>query len=541
MSNTGVMRASLVMASGTVVSRVLGFVKAIVLALAIGVSASAGADAFALGNLLPNTVYVILIGGMLNAVLVPQIVRATKNGDGGAAYINKLVTLASVLLFAITAIAMLLAPALVWIYATQWSPEQLALATAFAYWCLPQIFFYGLYTVLGEVLNARSVFGPYTWAPVLNNIVAIAGLIAYIALFGSDPNGTQALTEWTPQAIALLAGSATLGVIAQALILFVFWRRAGIRYRPDFVWRGVGLRDTGKIASWSLGMIIVMQLGGIVTNNIAALASGVGVSIAALQYAWLIFMLPHSVLAVSIGTAYFTRLSERAQAGDMNGMREDFSASVRTISAVMVLAASIILVTAPYISRIILAGANNGDTDDLSVLLMIYMTCLAPYSFLFVVQRGFFALNDTRTPFFFTLFQIVLVVIGSLACIGMPLEFIGFGLAAVFSTATILQTILATWLYRRKVGTIDGHRVLQSLVKFAVASFIALAVGFALSLAASYLWSRPSLWGAVLLFVAVAAVMALTYLAALLFMRSPEVHLLRSTLTGKLSRGGGNT
>lgn len=540
MSNTGVMRASLVMASGTVVSRVLGFVKAIVLALAIGVSASAGADAFALGNLLPNTVYVILIGGMLNAVLVPQIVRATKNGDGGAAYINKLVTLASVLLFAITTIAMLLAPALVWIYATQWSPEQLALATAFAYWCLPQIFFYGLYTVLGEVLNARSVFGPYTWAPVLNNVVAIAGLIAYIALFGSDPNGTQALTEWTPQAIALLAGSATLGVIAQALILFVFWRRAGIRYRPDFLWRGVGLRDTGKIASWSLGMIIVMQLGGIVTNNIAALASGVGVSIAALQYAWLIFMLPHSVLAVSIGTAYFTRLSERAQAGDMNGMREDFSASVRTISAVMVLAASIILVTAPYISRIILAGANNGDTDDLAVLLMIYMTCLAPYSFLFVVQRGFFALNDTRTPFFFTLFQIVLVVAGSLACIGMPLQFIGFGLAAVFSAATILQTILATWLYRRKVGAIDGHRVLQSLVKFAVASFIALAVGFTLSLAASYLWSRPSLWGAVLLFVAVAAVMALTYLAVLLFMRSPEVHLLRSTLTGKLSRGGGN-
>lgn len=531
------MRASLVMASGTIVSRVLGFAKAIVLALAIGVTASAGADAFALGNLLPNTVYVILIGGVLNAVLVPQIVKATKGGDGGAAYINKLLTLASVLLFAITALAMVLAPALVWIYATQWSPAQLALATAFAYWCLPQIFFYGLYTVLGEVLNARSIFGPYTWAPVLNNVVAIGGLIVYIVIFGSDPNGTQSLSDWTPGAIALLAGSATVGVMAQALILFVSWRKAGIHYRPDFAWRGVGLRETGKIASWSLGMIVVMQLGGIVTNNIAALASGVGVSIAALQYAWLIFMLPHSVLAVSIGTAYFTRLSERAQSGDVAGMTEDFSASVRSISAVMVLAAAVIFVTAPYISRIIMAGADHQDTQSLAILLMIYVTCLAPYSFLFVVQRGFFALNDTKTPFLFTLGQIILVVVGSLACIALPLEYIGFGLAAVFSAATLVQVVVATWLYQRRVGSIDGRRVTQSLVKFVVASFVALVAGFGLLLGAGALWPEPNLLMAVLLFAAIALVMSVLYLAALRLMRSSEVRDLGATVRATLLRG----
>lgn len=530
------MRASLVMASGTIVSRVLGFAKAIVLALAIGVTASAGADAFALGNLLPNTVYVILIGGVLNAVLVPQIVKATKGGDGGAAYINKLLTLATVLLFAITTLAMLLAPALVWIYATQWSPEQLALATAFAYWCLPQIFFYGLYTVLGEVLNARSIFGPYTWAPVLNNIVAITGLLAYIVIFGADPNGTQALTAWSPAAIGLLAGSATLGVIAQALILFVSWRRAGIRYRPDFAWRGVGLRDTGKIASWSLGMIVVMQLGGIVTNNIASLASGVGVSIAALQYAWLIFMLPHSVLAVSIGTAYFTRLSERAHEADFDGMREDFSASVRTITAVMVLSAAVIFVTAPYISRVIMAGASHADSQSLAILLMIYVTCLAPYSFLFVVQRGFFALNDTRTPFLFTLGQIILVVLGSLACIALPLELIGFGLAAVFSVATILQTVVATWLYQRRVGSIDGRTITQSSVKFAVAAVLALALGFGMLALASSLWPAPGVGLAIVLFAGIALVMSVVYLGALHVMKSSEVRVLRGTVLARLGR-----
>ncbi len=531
------MRASLVMASGTVVSRILGFAKAIVLALAIGVTASAGADAFALGNLLPNTVYVILIGGVLNAVLVPQIVKATKGGDGGAAYINKLLTLASVLLFAITALAMLLAPFLIWIYATQWSAAQLALATAFAYWCLPQIFFYGLYTVLGEVLNARSIFGPFTWAPVLNNVVAIAGLIAYIVIFGSDPNGTQAVTDWTPAAVALLAGSATAGVMAQAIILFFSWHRAGIRYRPDFAWRGVGLRETGKIASWSLGMIVVMQLGGVVTNNIAALASGVGVSIAALQYAWLIFMLPHSVLAVSIGTAYFTRLSERAHAGDNEGMREDFSASVRTISAVMLPAAALIFVTAPYISRVIMSGASHTDSQSLAILIMIYITCLAPYSFLFVVQRGFFALNDTKTPFMFTLMQIILVVLGSLACLWLPLEFIGFGLAAVFAVATMIQAVVGTWLYKRRVGSIDGRRITQSIVKFAVGSLLALAVGFLLLWGATSLWPEPSLLMSILLFTAIAVVMSTIYLAALHAMKSNEVQDLLATVRARAGRG----
>ncbi len=536
MSNPGVMRASLVMASGTVVSRILGFVKAIFLALAIGVTASAGADAFALGNLLPNTVYVILIGGVLNAVLVPQIIKATKHGDGGAGYINKLLTLASVILFGITALAMLLAPALVWIYATQWSPEQLALATAFAYWCLPQIFFYGLYTVLGEVLNARKVFGPYTWAPVLNNVVAIAGLITYIVIFGFDPNGLQGVSGWTPQAIALLAGSATLGVASQALILFVSWRRAGIRFRPDFSWRGVGLRDTGKIASWSLGMLIVMQVGGVVTNNIASLASGVGVSIAALQYAWLIFMLPHSVLAVSIGTAYFTRLSERANAGDTEGMRADFSASVRAVSSVMVLAASILFVTAPFISRVMVGGASLKDTQSLAILLMIYVTCLAPYSFLFVVQRGFFALNDTRTPFFFTLFQITLVVIGSLACIALPLELIGFGLAAVFSIATIVQTVLATWLYKRKVGAIDGPRVTRSVVKFLVAAVFTIGIGFALLNLSSNIWPSPSVFSSAGLLLIFGAIMALVYAVALRLMRSTELKDLTDMIRSRLVR-----
>ena len=137
------------------------------------------------------------MGGMLNAVLVPQIVKAARNPDGGSGYINKIMTLVSVALIVVTVIAMLAAPFLISLLAMDWPPAQLALATAFAYWCLPQIVFYGLYTVLGEVLNARSVFGPYTWAPVVNNIIGIAGIVVFIVMFGADGTGERTALDWT--------------------------------------------------------------------------------------------------------------------------------------------------------------------------------------------------------------------------------------------------------------------------------------------------------------------------------------------------------
>ena len=167
-----VAKSSLLMAAGTVVSRIFGFVRIVVLALTIGVTTDA-ADAFGVASQLPNNVYAIIAGGVLSAVLVPQIVKAKSHKDGGLGYIDRLLTLAIVVFTVVTVIATVSAPLLISIYTTGWSPEQLALATAFAYWCIPQIFFYGLYAMLGEVQNARSKFGPYMWAPVLNNLVGI--------------------------------------------------------------------------------------------------------------------------------------------------------------------------------------------------------------------------------------------------------------------------------------------------------------------------------------------------------------------------------
>lgn len=530
-------RSSSVMAFGTMASRVLGFVKAMVLATAIGVTSSTGADAFAVANLLPNNVYMVLIGGVLSAVLVPQIVQAMAAKDGGTDYVNKLVTMAGVFLMTITVLALALAPLLVNLYALSWSPAQLALATGFAYWCLPQIFFYGLFNILGEVLNAKKVFGPSSWAPVLNNIVAITGLGIFIALFGDDPDGSRATTDWSTGAIALLAGSATLGVACQALILFVAWRRAGLKLTLDFKWRGVGLGDLRKIVGWSLATVLVMQLGGIVTTNVSNTASGKGASIAALQYGWLIFMLPYSVLAFSIGTAYFTRFAEWARNDNLVELRKDVSAAMRSIGLVMVGSATVIIVAAPLVAAVIMWGATSSDIASLAAIIILYVIGLPAYGMLFVIQRTYFAFNDTRTPFFFTLVQIVLYVLGSLLMLAiMPVELLAISQALVFSLATMVQVAVGLIVLRVRIGGLDGRRLFISNLKFGIAALITVGVGYVLLAVAGTLLTADTFIVTAILCAGFGVVVATVYLSLLKLVRAREIDPLFEQLARRLRR-----
>ena len=315
---TSLGRASALLAAGTMVSRITGLLRTIVLVGVIGANKAPAADAFNIANQLPNDVYAIISAGVLTAVIVPQIVQAATHSDRGNAFISKLFTMGAVVLLITTAIAMLAAPWLVWITMGRAPAEQQALAIALSYWCLPQIFFYGLYSLVGETLNARRIFGPFTWAPVANNIVSIAGFLVVGAMFGAPL--TQ-VAEWTPDRIAWLGVTVTGAIALQAGILVAFWPRTGLRLRADFHWRGVGLGNVGRMAGWTLLMALMGLAAGILQNNVAIDASGDGPSVAVMSYAWLVFMLPYSVIVLSIGTPYFTQLSEHAHAGDDERVR----------------------------------------------------------------------------------------------------------------------------------------------------------------------------------------------------------------------------
>lgn len=477
-----VAKSSMLMAGGTMLSRILGFTRSIILAMALGVTTNA-ADAFGVANQLPNNVYAIVAGGVLQSILVPQIIKALAHKDGGKGYVDRLLTFIISVFLIITVVTTLAAPLLVSIYTTGWTPAQLALATAFAYWCLPQLFFYGLYSILGEVLNARSKFGPYMWAPVLNNIVSLVGLIAYIFIFGSDPTGAQSIESWNSAQIILIAGSATAGVAAQALILFVAWRKIGIKLSLNFKWRGFGLRPALKAASWSLAMVLVTQIGGLVqtvvaSSAVSARSNSVAVaSVAAAAIAWLVFMLPHSIATVSIATAYFTKMSHHVQENRVDLLKNDLAAGLRTISLISVFSTAAILVLAYPIARVF--AGEYPSLVALGNVLIALIVGLLPFSFVFMMQRAFYALEDTRTPFIFTSIQIALHITGSITMsFVVPHEWLVVGLSALTSSTVTIQAAIAYALLRRRIGSLRGQHIFTGTGYFVIAGLVAGLLGY---------------------------------------------------------------
>jgi len=477
---TSVGRASLLLASGTIVSRVLGFVNATLLSMTIGLTGQ-GANAFAIANTLPTNIFLLISGGLLSAALVPQIVRAGRDPDGGQAYVNRLVTLGITVFLVVTVVATVAAPLLVGVFTISASgdaaltPEGVRLAVLLAYWCLPQIFFYASYSLLSEVLNARGVFGPFAWAPVANNVVLGATILLFGAFFGTDPAHRDP-ASWTTAEVVLLGGGATLGIVVQAAFLLLFWRRTGLGFRPDFHWRGVGLGATGRAASWAFGMVVVNQLAGIVQTNVAITAGADDPSVNALRVAWAIFVLPHSLLAVSIATPYFTRMAGHAAAHDTRALAADLSSSLRTVVLLTTGAGAALFAAAlPFAG---LFATTHEEIGPTGLVLMIDLVGLPSFSAIFLVHRCFYALGDTRTPFLIQLLQSGLFVAGSTLVLLLPGHLVGAGIATLTLVVGAIQSVIVALILRRRLGG-GGGRVLRRFVAFGAATLPAVVVGLA--------------------------------------------------------------
>ncbi|MFT4220767.1 MAG: murein biosynthesis integral membrane protein MurJ, partial [Microbacterium sp.] len=515
---SGLGRASILIGAGTLVSRVTGLLRSIVLVAAIGATASA--DAFFVANQLPNTIYMIVSTGILTAVIVPQIVTASRAPDGGSAFISKLFTLGTVVLLGVTAMAVACAPLLVRLYAPAFSGDQLALSTVFAYWCLPQIFFYGIYALVGETLNARNVFGPFTWAPIVNNVVSIAGFGLFIAMFGA---GTKDAASWTAEMTTLVGASATLGIVLQAGVLLLFWRRTGARLRPDFRWRGMGLGNIARLAGWTFLMMLVTQLAALVQSMVYSTASDAGEPGQAIAgNAALIFILPYSIIALSIGTPYFTRLSEHVAAGRHDDVPQDVSTSVRSISLLVVLSTAALAAAAVPASRVFTTSSD--EAVQAAIVLGGFLVGLVPIGVLFTVQRTFYAYNDTRTPFLFTLVQAAIAAGLAAAAMVLPPDIRTAGVALGQSVSILVQVVLATLLLRRTVGALRVRAWMQALSRYAIAAVPAGFAGWGVFL----LLGGPSGWTAssqllgALGAAVIAAPSAAVYVALLAALRAPE-------------------
>ncbi|WP_454117606.1 murein biosynthesis integral membrane protein MurJ [Microbacterium lacticum] len=531
-------RASAIIAGGTLVSRLSGLVRSVLLVAVIGSYASRPADAFAVAATLPTNVYELLAAGVITGIIVPQIVKAAAHSDGGSRFVSKLLTLGTVVLVAATAIVMALAPVLIWMYAAKFSPEQHALAVSFAYWLLPQLLFYGLYALLGEALNARRVFGPYSWAPTVNNLVSIAGFAIFLVVFGGPHTR---VAEWTPPMIALLGGTATLGIALQTVVLLFFWKRTKLDIRPDFHWRGIGLRHIGTLAWWTFLAVVVGQLAYIVQTQVVSDASG-KTSIAVMGYAWLIFMLPHSIVAMSISTTYFTRLAEEISGGRLDAVGPNLDESIRAISLFGFAFTAAIAAASVPLSRVFSTSAEGAVAT--AWVVCAYLVALVPFGVLMVIRRAFFAFQDTRTPFWFSLTQAALTALGAalaglaVALGALPLGFLAAVVALTQSLATFVQLPLAIRLLRRHTDSAALRTTWRALGRFAVAAVPAFVAGWAtfVLIGGAGGWATsdrmPGALGAAL----VGAVALVVYVAALALLRTPELAIASRTVRRILGR-----
>ncbi|THI96801.1 murein biosynthesis integral membrane protein MurJ [Nocardioides sp.] len=541
------------MAAGTVVSRFSGFIRSTLLAAALGISLHA--DLFTVANTVPNMLYILLVGGVFNAVLVPQLIRSMKNdADGGAAYLDRVVTLAVCFLALVTVLLVVAAP---WVMQVVLSSEfddpalaeQRQSAIDFARFCLPQVFFYGMFVLVGQILNARGRFGPMMWAPIANNVISVGVLVAYLLTFGPATDAEE-FGPFTPGQEALLGIGSTVGIAAQLLILVPYLRAAGVRYRPRFDFRGVGLGHTMRLAIWTVLFVIVNQVAYVVVVRIASggtASAGDGTGITIYSSAMLAVMVPHSIITVSLATAILPRLSASAAANDLRGLAHTLGSTIRTALAVVVPFAALLPVIALPLAQVLWGHGATADVyQRFEPTMALFGVGVVVFTVHYLVLRGFYALELNRTVFFVqcAIAGVNITLATVLAAQVEPNDISPMLVVAYSGAYAVGATISATLLARRlrAAGATGGARtwagfvlrlVVAAAVGWAMASFLDLVVTDTIA----ELTDEPAWPWAAMRVAIVSAGAAGAYLAVARLLRITEVTSVIGTITARLRRG----
>jgi putative peptidoglycan lipid II flippase len=476
-----VARSSALLALGTVVSRSTGMVRLVLQAAALGLAADAGA--YNTANTLPTSLYTLMIGGALNSVLVPQLVRARhEHADGGRAHEQRLTTMVLSVLAVGTVLAMVFAPQIVALLTPSGSggSGDFALTVAFARFLLPQVFFYGLFFMLGQLLNARGRFAAMGWAPVLNNLVLIGmfGLYLELARRGGG--------HVTPGQVALLGTATTAGIALQALCLIPALAGAGFSFRPRFDWRGTGLGRSLAAARWTLLFVLVNQVAlAVVTryaNAVDSAAPHADAGNSAYFSAQNIWMLPQSIVTVSLVTAMLPRMSRAVSEQRLDDARADLSRALRTTGVVIVPAAFFLLVFGPQIAVLLFSHGLNDPAaaGPLGEMLRAFALGLIPFSAQYLLLRGFYAFEDTRTPFWAAVWISALDIALATAChLWLPTREVAIGMAGAYGVSYLVGLLITAHRLRHRLERrLDGRRLVRTYGKLVVAASLAGLAGW---------------------------------------------------------------
>ena len=468
MSEQSVLKSSAIMAVGTIFSRITGLARNLLLVAALG-TAIVG-DTFQVANTIPTVLYILVAGGALNAVFVPQIVREMKKPDGGHAFVSQLATATFSILAAATAIGVLAAPLVVRLYAAKFGgsglENEFELTVLFTRYCLPQILFLGLFTLFGQIANARGSFGPMMWAPILNNLVVIGVLVSFISVAPDAKAGVISTS-----AKALLGFGTTLGAFAQAAILIPVIVKSGVRLRPNFHWSSLG--KSAHLAKWTMIFVLINQAGFMVIVNLATAASvrakesgiDVGVGFTPYQNAHFIFLLPHSIIAVSLVTALLPRISRLAAEAQISDVKNEIQQTLLNLYSLIIPAAFAMLFLGQPIAHLIFAGSSSADAGQIGMILSGFALGLIPFCSSYVMLRGFYAFEDTKTPAAITLLMnIVTILCASISYLVLPIRLITVGIAVSFGIGYLSSSLLARHLLSKRIGIMTLKRELISII-----------------------------------------------------------------------------
>jgi putative peptidoglycan lipid II flippase len=471
------------MALGTLASRGTGFLRTLVMAYALGVDTVA--NAYNTANTLPNTIYDLMLGGILTSILVPLLVNAAKrDADRGRAYDQRLFTLATVALLALTVVATIAASLLVGLYAHALTGAERHLTVIFAYFFIPQIFFYGMTSLAGAVLNARGHFAAPMWTPVINNLVVILVLLGFIVTGGI---GTTAGTISSGQ-IQLLGFGTSLGIVAQAVALIPYLRRVGFSWRPRFDFRRAEVAEIRRMAGPLFGYILTTQAAFLVVMNVANAASRHVLydGISTYTYAWQLFQMPYAIVGISVITALLPRMSAHAAEKKFLLVKNDFSGGVR-LSSVIVVPASLVLFVlgAPLAEALFGYGSTQpAQAAYIGSVFGIFSLGLVPYMMFQLMLRVFYSMHDSRTPMFVGVAVMTAnIVVSLLSLTLLPSGHVIQGVAAAFGLANVAGTVVAWRILSRRLHGLAGRQISRSLLRMHLAA----VPGLIFALAASFM------------------------------------------------------
>ncbi|MFF7473311.1 murein biosynthesis integral membrane protein MurJ [Streptomyces sp. NPDC008092] len=538
----GLLKSSAVMAAGTMVSRLTGFVRSALIVSALGVGLLG--DTFQVAYQLPTMIYILTVGGGLNSVFVPQLVRAMKEDeDGGEAFANRLLTLVMVALGLLTAATIAAAPFLIRLLSDSVASDPAAnqVGVTFVRYFLPSIFFMGIHVVMGQILNARGKFGAMMWTPVLNNIVIIVTLGLFIWVYGTAAHSGMKVTTIPPEGQRLLGFGVLLGLVVQALAMIPYLRETGFRLRLRFDWRGHGLGKAATLAKWTVLFVLANQAGALVVSQLSTSAGKSspvdGTGFAAYANAQLIWGLPQAIITVSLMAALLPRISRSAAENDTGAVRDDISQGLRTTAVAIVPISFGFLALGIPMCTLIFGSSGISEATNMGFMLMAFALGLIPYSVQYVVLRAFYAYEDTRTPFYNTVIVAAVNAGASLACyMLLPARWAVAGMAASYGLAYAIGVGVAWRRLRKRLGgDLDGSRVTRTYARLCIASVPAALLSGAACYGIGHTLGQGVIGSFAALLVGGVVLLGVFYVAARR-MRIEELNSLVGMVRGRLGR-----